>query len=80
MKKIVNSLLVLTAGCWLFAFASCGQSGKNESVLKQVKVTVSVANLRTGPGTDYGYVLSNDESRYQVSRGTILDVVGEEDG
>ena len=48
-------------------------------VYKKVKVTAKTANLRTGPGTDYEFATNNNE-KWQVDKGTELDVIGEENG
>lgn len=66
------------------ALSSCIQIKRSKSdVIKQVKVTASVANLRTGPGTNYAIASVNADGtggKWQVVRGTHLDVVGERNG
>ena len=48
-------------------------------VYKIVKVTAKTANLRTGPGTEYDFATFNNE-KWQVSHGTQLNVISEENG
>ncbi|MEE3415150.1 MAG: SH3 domain-containing protein [Prevotella sp.] len=48
-------------------------------VYKIVKVTAKTANLRTGPGTEYDYATFNN-GKLQVSRGSQLNVIDEENG
>lgn len=79
MKKLFYFLIVLVAG--YFLYAKCGhKESKDPSVLKQVKVAVKTANLRTGPGTNYDFVLDANGAKQQVNKGTILDVVAEKRG
>ena len=74
-------LLMLVCGCWWLS--SCiDKKAKSEDVLKQVEVAVKTANLRTGPGTRYNVASPPNKSKgkWQVKRGTVLNVVAEEKG
>ena len=85
MKKFFSILIVM---CGLLLLSSCiycsrGKGDKEKTVLKQVRVAVQTANLRTGPGTSYGYATVNPDGtggKWQVKRGTLLDVVAKEKG
>lgn len=82
MKKFLALLIIAGIGYWLWG--KCSHSSSDDSdVQKQVKVAVSVANLRTGPGTNYDVATVNEDStggKWQVTSGTVLEVVGEENG
>ena len=79
MKKLFYVLIILVAGFWLYG--KCGHKHTDSSdVLKQVRVAVKTANLRTGPGTNYDFVLDASGNKQQVSQGTVLDVVAEQKG
>ena len=86
MKKFFNILIVVLCGLWLFShctFCSHSKDDKDLKVLKQVRVAVQTANLRTGPGTSYDYATVKADGtggRWQVKRGTLLDVVAKEKG
>ncbi|MBP5770102.1 MAG: hypothetical protein J6W75_01930 [Bacteroidaceae bacterium] len=79
MKKLSYLLIILVAGAWLYGKCSHKETDSPD-VLKQVRVAVKTANLRTGPGTSYGFVLDAKGNRRQVSNGTVLDVVAEKKG
>ena len=82
MKNLIYLLLILAAGYWMYSKCS-DDDNKNEGVLKQVKVSVKTANLRTGPGTSYDFATaSGDEGgdKLQVTRGTVLQVVAVKNG
>lgn len=79
MKKLISFLLIVLCGYWLYG--RCSRSETDSKVLKQVKVAVKTANLRTGPGTNYDYVMLSDSTdKRQVSHGTVLDVVAMNNG
>ena len=86
MKKFITILVVVLCGLWLFnhcSFCSHGRGDKDKEVLKQVRVAVQTANLRTGPGTSYDYATVESDGtggRWQVKRGTVLDVLAKEKG
>ena len=83
MKKFITILVVVLCGLWLFnhcSFCSHGRGDKDKEVLKQVRVAVKTANLRTGPGTNYDFVLDASGNKQQVSQGTVLNVVAEQKG
>ncbi|SHK33400.1 SH3 domain-containing protein [Xylanibacter ruminicola] len=81
MKSFIKFLIVVLAGCWVY-YKCSGNSSQNDGVLKQVKVAVKTANLRTGPGTSYGFVTvsGNTDDKLLLSGGDVLDVLAEEDG
>lgn len=80
MKDVLYFLLFCVACYWLYG--KCW--GKDESepkVLKQVTVTAKTANLRTGPGTNYDFAVNDSTGeKWQISRGTQLDVLAESKG
>lgn len=80
MKNIVYLLLMMVCGCW--CMSSCTEKeAKNLKVIKQVSVAVKTANLRKGPGTRYDMAPAPDGNRkWQVNRGTVLNVVATEKG
>lgn len=86
MKKFITILIVVVCGLWLFnhcSFCSHGKEDKDQKVLKQVRVAVQTANLRTGPGTGYDYATVESDGtggRWQIKRGTVLDVLAKENG
>ena len=86
MKKFITILIVVVCGLWLFnhcSYCSHGKEDNDQKVLKQVRVAVQTANLRTGPGTSYDYATVESDGtggRWQVKRGTVLDVVTMEKG
>lgn len=86
MKKFITILIVVVCGLWLFnhcSYCSHGKDDNDQKVLKQVRVAVQTANLRTGPGTSYDYVTVESDGtggRWQVKRGTVLDVLAKEKG
>jgi uncharacterized protein YgiM (DUF1202 family) len=86
MKKLIALIIIVLLGIW--GYRSCthkkaeGQveTVEETKVLKQVKVTATYANLRTGPGTNYDYAtVSADGSggKWKVKRGTVLEVISE---
>ena len=79
MKKLFYFLIILVAGFWLYGKCS-HKTTKDANVLKQVRVNVKTANLRTGPGTNYDFMLDAAGVKRQVSSGTVLDVVAEKKG
>ena len=79
MKKLICFLVILVAGYWLYGKCSHDDS-QAQDVMKQVRVTAQTANLRTGPGTSHEVALTAAGGKWQVSRGAVLDVVGQEDG
>ena len=81
MKNYFYALLLLACGCWWLS--SCiDKKAKSEDVLKQVEVAVKTANLRTGPSTrhDIATPPNSLKGKWQVKRGTVLNVVAEEKG
>jgi len=86
MKNIITILIIVLCGVGLFSSCiHCSRSSddKDLKVLKQVRVAVKTANLRTGPGTSYDYAtVESDGSggKWQVKRGTVLDVVAQKKG
>lgn len=79
MKKLLLFLIILVGGFYLYNKCS-HRNTQSEGVLKQVSVSVKTANLRTGPGTNYDFVLDANGAKQQVSKGTVLDVVAEKQG
>ena len=82
MKSFIKFLIVVLVGCWVY-YKCSGNSDQNNNVLKQVKVAVKTANLRTGPGTNYDFVTINADStgeKLQLSGGDVLDVLAVENG
>lgn len=74
-------LLMLACSCWWLS--SCiDKKTKSKDVLKQVEVAVKTANLRTGPGTRYTVASPPNKSKgkWQVKRGTVLNIVAAEKG
>jgi len=72
----------LAVGYWIYSKCS-GTSNKDEGVLKQVKVSVKTANLRTGPGTSYDFATAGGDAtgdKLQVKKGTVLQVVAVKNG
>jgi len=80
MKHYIYLLLIMVAECT--TISSCIIKAEHEEVVKQVFVSVRTANLRTGPGTKYSVAPAPDGSsrKWQVSRGTLLNVVAAEKG
>lgn len=83
MKNILGFVIIIAACAWLFGH--CKRSGESPKgdVLRQVTVSTEVANLRTGPGTGYDVVCVKEDGtggKYQVTRGTVLEVLSERDG
>lgn len=86
MKNVIAILVIVLCGVGLFSSCiHCSRSSddKDLKVLKQVRVAVKTANLRTGPGTSYDYAtVKSDGSggKWQVKRGTLLDVIAQKKG
>lgn len=84
MKNCFYTLLLLACGCWwLSSCIGCiGNKANSDDVLKQVEVAVKTANLRTGPGTRYNIATppNSSKGKWQVKRGTVLNVLAEEKG
>lgn len=79
MKKLIYLLIVLAAGYWIYT--KCSNNHDNGgTVIKQVRVAVKTANLRTGPGTNYAIATDSAGAQCQMRQGTLLDVVGEQKG
>lgn len=83
MKNFFGFVLIIAACAWLFGH--CKRSGESpkSDVLRQVTVSTEVANLRTGPGIGYDVVSVNEDGtggKYQVVRGTVLEVLSESGG
>lgn len=69
---------------WIYNNCTCGSDnpGKPQST-RQVRVATKTANLRTGPGTNYDVLTVNADGtggKLQVKSGTVLHVVGEQNG
>ena len=82
MKNFIKILIVVLVGCWVYHKCTSNSSQSN-GVLKQVKVAVKTANLRTGPGTSYDFVTVNADStgeKLQLRGGDVLDVLAAENG
>lgn len=82
MKSFIKFLIIVLAGCWVY-YKCSGSGDQSNGVLKQVKVAVKTANLRTGPGTSYDFVTENADStgeKLQLRGGDVLDVLAEENG
>ncbi len=82
MKDFLVLLLFLAAGYWLYNRCT-KEPDTDPDVQKQVRVTVATANLRTGPGTNFDVASVNADGtggKWQVSRGTVLDVLGQKSG
>lgn len=82
MKNFIKILIVVLVGCWVYHKCTSNSSQSN-GVLKQVKVAVNTANLRTGPGTSYDFVTVNADStgeKLQLRGGDVLDVLAAENG
>ena len=82
MKKFLVFLVFVAALVW-----GCNRCSDKETpasdVLKEVTVSAKVANLRSGPGTNYAVISANADGtggKYQVRRGTKLDVLSESGG
>jgi TonB family protein len=73
-------IILIIWGC--FKFCGSSQNNNSESVnlsgIGQAIVTANIANLRTGPGTDYDYYLQSDGTKVQVKKGEYIEVL--EDG
>ena len=80
MKKLFYLLLILMAGYFLYSKCSHKSTDTADGVLKQVRVAVKTANLRTGPGTNFDFVLDAEGVKQQVKQGTVLDVVAQKSG
>jgi len=82
MKKFIGFVIIIVACVWMYNRCT-GSETPQSDVLKQVTVSAKVANLRTGPGTNYDILSVNADStggNYQVRRGTKLDVLSEDNG
>ena len=82
MKKFIGFVIIIIA-CFWGCKRCTGSEESRSDVLKQVTVSAKVANLRTGPGTNYDILTVNADStggNYQVRRGTKLDVLSESGG
>ena len=82
MKRFLVFLVFVAALVW-----GCNRCSDKETpasdVLKEVTVSAKVANLRSGPGTNYAVISANADGtggKYQVRRGTKLDVLSESGG
>ena len=82
MKKFLVFVVFVIALVW-----GCNRCSDKEApasdALKQVTVSAKVANLRSGPGTNYDIITVNADGtggKYQVRRGTKLDVLSESGG
>ena len=83
MRYILGFLCIVFAGFWLFGRCSGKAPKETKEALKQVTVSVKVANLRTGPGTNHDIISVNADGtggKLQVRRGTKLDVLAESGG
>ncbi len=84
MKKFFGYLLFFALCIGLYKYCT-GDSDKSDApkVMKQVRVAAKVANLRTGPGTNYDCLTVNADGtggKWQVTSGTVLDVLKEKKG
>ena len=84
MKKFFGYLLFFALCIGLYKYCT-GDSDKSDApkVMKQVRVAAKVANLRTGPGTNYDCLTVNADGtggKWQVTSGTVLDVLKEKRG
>ena len=82
MKRFLAFVVFVIALVWGCNRCSDKESPKDD-VLKEVTVSAKVANLRSGPGTNYAVISANADGsggKYQVRRGTKLDVLSESGG
>lgn len=84
MKKFFGYLIFFALCIGLYKYCT-GGSDKSDApkVMKQVRVAAKVANLRTGPGTNYDCLTVNADGtggKWQVTSGTVLDVLKEKKG
>ena len=83
MKKFLGYMFIFAACCWLYNYCSNRSDSDEGEIVKQVTVSAKVANLRTGPGTNYDVITVNADGtggKLQVQNGTILDVIKEQKG
>ena len=82
MKRFLAFVVFVIALVWGCNRCSDKESPKDD-VLKEVTVSAKVANLRSGPGTNYAVISANADGsggKCQVRRGTKLDVLSESGG
>lgn len=85
MRNILGLLVLFVAGFWLYGRCTgSDNSHSNEvQIIKQVRVVTAIANLRTGPGTNYAIETVNADGtggKWQLKGGSIVNVVKEQNG
>ena len=84
MKRLIYYIVIIIGAYWGYNhFFGSDDAEKSSTYVKQVRVAVQTANLRTGPGTNYGYATTKADGsggKWQVRQGTLLNVLSAKQG